>query len=746
MKYNRIKLAPTCIALLGALFLWSSSAQAMPKSEQQPRTFNVFVSEPVMPVVSAALRDLPPARLGTLKPRTSPPRVAHPSLGLGIEEELPAVNPIMTPEVTRTPGKRTPNPLQVFPGIPFTGSHPPDTVGDVGPNHYVQATNTLIAVYDKNGAEIVAPHQMGDLWASIGGDCALDGGDPVVLYDQAADRWFLSQLGLNQNNVCIAVSKTPDPGGQYNAYRFGVPQLPDYLKFGVWPDAYYMGSNENSYTAYAFDRAKILAGQMATFQRFTGETNLLLPADLDGATPPPAGSPGLFYTFKDNVEHGGQDRLEVFELKVDWVTPANSTFGLVDTIPIQPFTYTVCGAFNFNCIPQKGTNQRLDALSEWPMFRLQYRNFGAYQTLVGNFTTDDNNANHAAIRWFELRKMGAGAWTLKQEGTHSPDGDNRFIGSIAMDQVGNIALGYTTSSAATFPDVRFATRSADDLPGTLQPEVTMQASNGSQTGVERWGDYSAMTVDPGDDCTFYYTTEYMPTQGQEWATIVGKFRMPNCGGKDNGAACANAGDCKSGFCSDNVCCATDCGTDPQDCQACSVATGSSADGTCSAVGAGKTCRAAAGPCDAAETCDGASKTCPADAFLATTTVCRASAAECDAPEMCSGKDAACPADILSAAGTVCRAATNTCDVDETCDGMTNKCPTDVLTADGTKCGDGGTCRAGTCKPPLTTSDDSSCGCRIPGGETSDGRWTFLLVTGLAMAGALRRRARRTERM
>lgn len=254
-----------------------------------------------------------------------------------------------------------------------------------------------------------------------------------------------------------------------------------------------------------------------------------------------------------------------------------------------------------------------------------------------------------------------------------------------------------------------------------------------------------MTVDPNDDCTFYYTTEYMPAQGQQWATIVGKFRMPNCGGKDNGAMCSTASDCKSGFCSDGVCCATDCGADPQDCQACSVATGSAADGTCSAVGAGKTCRAAAGPCDAVETCDGSSKTCPADGFLGSTTVCRDAVAECDAKETCSGSNAACPADALATAGTVCRAATNTCDVQETCDGTTNKCPADALTADGTKCGDGGTCSAGTCKPPAkTTGDDSSCGCRIPGGETSDGRWAGILVSALAVAGALRRRGRQNE--
>jgi hypothetical protein len=591
---------------------------------------------------------------------------------------------------------------------------------------------------------MVAPHQMGDIWSSLGGDCALDGGDPVVLYDSIADRWFLSQLGLNQNSVCIAVSKTPDPGGQYNTYRFAVPNLPDYLKFGVWPDAYYMGSNENSYTAYAFDRAKIIAGQPATFQRFAGESNLLLPADLDGATLPPAGSPGLFYTFKDDVEHGGQDRLEVFELHVDWATPANSTFQLKDSIPTMPFTYTVCGVFNFNCIPQKNTNQRLDALSEWPMFRLQYRNFGAYQTLVGNFTTDVDGNSHAGIRWFELRKMG-GAWTLKQEGTHAPDANHRFVGSIAMDQVGNIALGYTTSGTQSFPDIRYATRNAADAPGTLQAEVTMQASNGSQTGVERWGDYSAMTVDPSDGCTFFYTNEYMPAQGQSWNTIIGKFRMADCGGKDIGAMCSGMADCKSGFCSDGICCSTDCGTDPQDCQACSVAAGSTADGTCVAVGGGKTCRAVAGPCDTEEKCDGTSKACPTDQFLASTTVCRASTAGCDAPEVCSGSSATCPPDVLAKMGAVCRAATSSCDIDETCDGVTNVCPADVLTEDGTKCDNGGTCSAGTCKPPLKLDpkNDSSCGCRIPGEENEDRNHAaaFLMLAGLAIAGGMRRRGR-----
>ncbi len=413
------------------------------------------------------------------------------------------------------------------------GCTPPDTNGAAGPNHYVQMVNaTKVAVFDKTGVLLAPPFNLGSLWPP--GTCAGNAGDPVVVYDRAADRWLLSQFA-SPSFMCIAISQTADPLGAYHLYTFDVGSFPDYFKFGAWPDAYYMGANEGGfvgYTAYAFDRAKMLAGDpTARFVKFTGETNFLLPADLDGVTPPPPGSPGLFYTFKSSTFHGGIDRIEVFELQADFTNPGLSTFTLTASLPIAPFTYTVCGFFNFNCANQPGTPQKIDVVSEWPMHRFPYRNFGTHEALVGNFTVGGGLGEAgAAIRWFELRNTGAG-WTLFQDGTLDPgDGDDRFMGSIAMDQAGDIALGYSVSSSLQFPAIRYATRVPGDPAGTLQPEEVLIDGGGSQTLSNRLGDYSAMSVDPSDDCRFWYTNEYYPVSATNaWKTRVGAFKLATCG-------------------------------------------------------------------------------------------------------------------------------------------------------------------------------------------------------------------------
>ncbi|MCI0399281.1 MAG: hypothetical protein L0322_30705, partial [Chloroflexi bacterium] len=409
------------------------------------------------------------------------------------------------------------------------GCSPPDTNGDVGPNHYVHMVNaTKVAIFDKLGNPLAAPFDLGTLWP--GGTCAGNAGDPVVLYDPLADRWLLSQFAF-PNHMCIAISQTPDPLGSYHLYTFDVGSFPDYFKFGVWPDGYYMSANEATYTAYAFDRSKMLVGDLsASFVKFTGEDNFLLPGDLDGPSPPPAGSPNYFYTFKDDSFHGGVDRLELFALDVDWVTPGSSTFTLIQSFPIASYTYTVCGFFNFNYIRQLGTAQRFDAISEWPMFRFPYRNFGSHEALVGTFTIGGGLGEEgAAIRWFELRETGGG-WTLYQEGTHDPgDGHDRAVGSIAMDRNGNIAVGYTVSSSAMNPAIRYAGRLSTDPLGTLQAEAVLINGAGSQTGSNRWGDYSAMAIDPADDCTFWYTNEYYPVSAATtWKTRVGVFHFDQC--------------------------------------------------------------------------------------------------------------------------------------------------------------------------------------------------------------------------
>lgn len=430
------------------------------------------------------------------------------------------------------PGHRTPSPALTFAG---TGNpvgcgtcSPPDTVGDVGPKHYVQMVNaTKLAVYDKGGTLLFGPTDLSSLWAS--GACAADAGDPVASYDPLADRWLLAQFN-GANKLCFAVSVTADPLGSYWVYTFSTTDFPDYFKIGVWPDGYYVSTNEADYSAWAFEREKMLQGLAAASLKATGVAdNFLMPADVDGLVAPSAGAPAIYYTFLDNSYHGGTDRLELRAFHVDWVTPANSTFTIVGSPAVAAFTYTVCGFFNFSCAPQPDTTRKVDVVSEWPMFRLAYRRFGDHESLVGNFTVP--SSGRAAPRWFELRGSGV-SWTLFQEGTYDPDATaHRFMGSIAQDREGSIALGYSAMSATVSPAIRFATRLAGDKLGSLGSESTLVAGGGSQTGSSRWGDYSALAIDPADECTFWYTNEYYTaTSANQWSTRIGAFRVPECRG------------------------------------------------------------------------------------------------------------------------------------------------------------------------------------------------------------------------
>jgi uncharacterized repeat protein (TIGR01451 family) len=508
----------------------SAGAQQAAASQAAPE---FYVSEAAVPGLSPAVRDLPPVPADFYLDREIFPR-HNPLLldaGMGaFDISGRAPDPLPAAGVGRG---NVPTPALSFEGANRSqagGYSPPDTVGDVGPNHYVQMVNVVFTIFDKSGTLLAGPTPFNQLFAGQGNACETrNDGDPIVVYDRRADRWLLSQFTW-PTGMCIAVSTGSDPSGSYHLYRFNTAQFPDYFKFGVWPDGYYMAANESNYTAYAFDRTKMLAGAAATYQRFAGGTNLYLPSDLDGATPPPPASPNYFYTFKSGASHGGVDRLEIWEFAVDFATPANSSFNLAQSIPITPFNYTVCGWFNFNCIRQLGTAQRLDAVSEWPMWRLPYRNFGSHEVLVGNFSIDVTGTQVAGIRWFELRRTGGGAWVLHQEGTHAPDAHSRWMGSIAMDQAGNIALGYSVSSLNMYPSIRYTIRTPDDSLGTLRSEVSLIEGTTFQSGTNRWGDYSSLNVDPADDCTFWYTNEYLLSGStSNWRTRIGAFKVPGCG-------------------------------------------------------------------------------------------------------------------------------------------------------------------------------------------------------------------------
>jgi subtilisin-like proprotein convertase family protein len=432
-------------------------------------------------------------------------------------------------------------------GQGFTGVNPPDTVGDVGPDDYVQSINggsgALVTVHDKlTGSVTFGPVAMETL--GTGGNCASGLGDPIVLYDQQADRWMLSEFSSGGNRLCVYVSTTSDPAGTYFRYDFTAPGFPDYPKYGVWPDAYYVTTNESSPAIYALDRQSMLAGLPATMQRFTAPDlsgfsfQALTPADLDGPVAPPAGAPGILMRHRDTEPHGPgglptEDRLEIWAFDVDWVTPANSTFTQLPDIVTAEFDSSLCGLTSFFCMAMPGVAQgsgsSLDPLREVIMNRLAYRNFGTHQTLVGNLVTDIG-ADHGGVRWFELRKVGAGNWTLFQEGTYAPNTTNRWMAGIAMNQDGGILLGYNASDGTIHPSLKFTGRLAGDAAGTMTLAETDLIAGSATNGSNRYGDYSAMSIDPIDGCTFWFTGEY--NAGTSWSTRIGAIRLDPCGSPD----------------------------------------------------------------------------------------------------------------------------------------------------------------------------------------------------------------------
>jgi hypothetical protein len=415
-------------------------------------------------------------------------------------------------------------------GFSIAGA-PPDTEGTVGATQYVQWVNTSFAIFNKStGALIAGPTAGNTLWSGFGGGCQTNNdGDPIVLYDKAAQRWVFSQFSVSTTPYlqCIAVSTTSDATGTYNRYSFQYSNFDDYPKMGVWSDAYYETFNMfngNTFVgadACAYNRAAMLAGSSATQICFQQGSSVggLLPSDIDGLTAPPAGSPNYMIYF-------GTNNLNLFKFHVDFNTPSNSTFTGPTVIPVSAFS-PLCGGGT--CVPQPGTSQQLDSLADRLMYRLAYRNFGTHESLVVNHSVVAGSSG--GVRWYEIQNPG-GTPSVAQQSTFAPDSNYRWMGSVAMDQAGDMALGYTVSSSSVNPSVRYTGRLASDPASTMEAEVNVVSGTGSQTtGLSRWGDYSAMQVDPVDDCTFWYTQEYMKTNGTfNWSTRINTLKFPSCGG------------------------------------------------------------------------------------------------------------------------------------------------------------------------------------------------------------------------
>jgi hypothetical protein len=416
-------------------------------------------------------------------------------------------------------------------GFSVTGA-PPDTNGTVGSTQYVQWVNTSFAIFNKsNGALIAGPTAGNTLWSGFGGGCQTNNdGDPIVVYDKLAQRWVFSQFSVTTTPYlqCIAVSTTSDATGTYNRYSFQYSNFDDYPKMSVWPDAYYVtfnmfagGTTFVGADACAYNRAAMLNGTTATQVCFQQGTSVggLLPADLDGTTAPPAGSPNYMLYF-------GTNNLNLFKFHVDFTTPSNSTFTGPTVINVAAFS-PLCGGAT--CVPQPSVTQQLDSLADRLMYRLAYRNFGSHESLAVNHSVVAGSGG--GVRWYEIQNP-SGTPIVAQQSTFAPDSNYRWMGSIAMDQAGDMALGYSVSSGSVSPSVRFAGRVPTDPASTMETEVNIVSGSGSQNGnLSRWGDYSAMQVDPVDDCTFWFTEEYMKTTGSfNWNTRIASFKFPGCGG------------------------------------------------------------------------------------------------------------------------------------------------------------------------------------------------------------------------
>jgi len=423
------------------------------------------------------------------------------------------------------------------------GATPPDTQGDVGPYHYFQVVNRSFGIWDKQGNILYGPVNNWTLFDGIGLDVNAES-DPIVVYDHMADRWFFGEMAYHYPGgpyyMVIAVSTTGDPLGSYYRYAYYFENICDYPKFGVWPDGYYMTINQFKLPSYnwagaavaVYERDSMLIGVpdvRMIFMELEPQGGMMvdpfsfLPADLDGELPP-QGTPNYLAYFKDDSWGFNFDFLSIWECHVDWSEPDASSLEEVKIIRTAPFDANVT---NFTYITQPDISIKLQSLSNRLMYSLKFRVFDDHFAMVTNHTVDVEDRDHAGVRWYEMR-MDQEGWDIYQQGTYAPDDDHRWMGSVAMDKYGNIALGYSVSSEYTYPSVRLTGRRSTDPLGimTLNEREIATGGNSQIFGSSRWGDYSMMTIDPVDDLTFWYTQEYMQAASMvDWYTRIASFQI-----------------------------------------------------------------------------------------------------------------------------------------------------------------------------------------------------------------------------
>ncbi|HEU4422579.1 MAG TPA: hypothetical protein VFR67_08560 [Pilimelia sp.] len=549
----------------------AAPAQARPMTTQDARFTNAAGFD-----VSRPLRELAAtARIATARPGNVEERpergIVGTDRGHSPDAALQAKKPprVIPGTLANFEGLSNQDNFNVFGGR----VNPPDPVGDVGPNHYVEMINLVFGVFSKTGAPLLAPVDTGTLWAGFPVDeCTEPSGDPIVIYDQFADRWILTQFttrGINFPDEpanlfynCVAISTTGDPTGSYFRYAFSTGfNFPDYPKYSVWDDSYLITTREFGIIdesiygigVYGLERDKMIAGdpnaRAVGFLLQDGRVPInlfgdgLLPADSDGKRGPKAGSAApIIGTQDDEGPYGATfDALNVWEFDVKWDAAPAASIALKAQLPVDEFdSMFPCAPTARDCLPQPGItdpNQFLDILSyrQRPTWRLAHRNFGSYEAMVTNQSVEAT-PGVAGVRWYEIRRKN-GRYSVFQQGTYAPnDGVHRWMGSIAMDRKGNAALGYSVVNATdVFPGIRYTGRLAGDRRGQMTlGEATIASGTGVQTHTNsRWGDYTSMNVDPVDDCTFWYVNEYYTAAGQAsapngWQTRIASFKLPKC--------------------------------------------------------------------------------------------------------------------------------------------------------------------------------------------------------------------------
>lgn len=422
-------------------------------------------------------------------------------------------------------------------GMLFSNVNPADPCLDVSPNHVILMMNgssgAYFRIYDKNLASVGPQTYLDNFTGSVGG-----AGDPIVHYDALADRWLMSEFSASGNRLLVAISQTNDPLGSWYAYSYQATNFPDYPKYGVWTDCYTVTTNESSPAIYVLPKANMLAGVTGTAVRFTVSSygtigfQATTPVTFDGGPAPPTGAPAMFMRMADDAWGAPADRLEIWNINYNATTPASSTITGPAILNTDPFDTGLCGYTSFNCMNQPGSTTTLDPLREVLMNKVHYRNLPAGETIVCDHVTDVNNTDRGGIRWYELRRNGgiANPWTIRQQGTYSPDANDRWMAGIAINNNGDIALAYSVSGTTggnVFPSLRYTGRYATDPLGQMTIAETSIVAGTASNASNRWGDYFSLDVDPADGVSFYGTGCYNPATS--WRTRMFKFSFAPLG-------------------------------------------------------------------------------------------------------------------------------------------------------------------------------------------------------------------------